>query len=97
MTGAAIMLIGLLTEALLGWPKPLFRAIGHPVTWIGKVIDLLDDWMNVEDADMGPRRTAGAAGRFSVANLSRSPSPMGKDGLRASSMLSFRRRDLYGV
>lgn len=66
MAGAAIMLIGLLTEALVGWPKPLFRAIGHPVTWIGKVIDLLDDWMNVEDADMGPRRTAGAIAAVAV-------------------------------
>lgn len=66
MTGAAIMLIGLLTEALVGWPKSLFRAIGHPVTWIGKVIELLDDWMNVEDADTGPRRTAGAVAALAI-------------------------------
>jgi adenosylcobinamide-phosphate synthase len=66
MTGAAIMLIGLLTEALVGWPKPLFRAIGHPVTWIGKVIGLLDDWLNVEDGDDGPRRTAGIIAALAV-------------------------------
>lgn len=59
MTGAIIMLVALCVDAVLGWPDRLFRAIGHPVTWIGKMVDALDRWINLEGADEGARRVAG--------------------------------------
>ena len=34
----ALALVALLIEALFGYPDPLARAIGHPVTWIGRLI-----------------------------------------------------------
>jgi len=45
----------LLLERLLGYPKPLFAAIGHPVTWMGKLIDQLDRRLNRRELS-GPRR-----------------------------------------
>jgi adenosylcobinamide-phosphate synthase len=43
---AAALLIGSLIEAALAWPTPLFRRIGHPVTWLGHAITLLEAHMN---------------------------------------------------
>jgi adenosylcobinamide-phosphate synthase len=59
VTGAMIMLVALCIDAVLGWPDRLFRAIGHPVTWIGRMIDALDRWINLEGADESARRVAG--------------------------------------
>ncbi|MEM9970410.1 MAG: adenosylcobinamide-phosphate synthase CbiB [Pseudomonadota bacterium] len=42
MNFAAIILVALAIDALIGWPKPLFSAVGHPVTWIGGLIAALD-------------------------------------------------------
>ncbi|MCC0071016.1 MAG: cobalamin biosynthesis protein CobD [Rhodobacteraceae bacterium] len=53
------MLVALCIDAVLGWPDRLFRAIGHPVTWIGRMIDALDRWINLEGADESARRVAG--------------------------------------
>lgn len=66
MTGAAIMLIGLLIEALVGWPKALFRAVGHPVTWMGQIIRLFDEWLNMDEAEDRPRRMAGLVAALAV-------------------------------
>jgi len=51
--------LALLVEALVGYPDWLFRAIGHPVTWIGRLIDWLDRAMNRADMGDGERRAAG--------------------------------------
>lgn len=59
MTGAVIMLVALVVDALLGWPDALFRAIGHPVTWLGRLVGALDNWINLDGADEGARRIAG--------------------------------------
>lgn len=61
MSGAAIMLVGLLMDAALGWPDRLYRRIGHPVTWIGALINALDDWLNLEGTEDRDRRLAGVA------------------------------------
>lgn len=61
MFGAGVMLAGLAIDALIGWPKPVFAAIGHPVTWIGRLIDALDRWLNIEGTDDRDRRMAGLA------------------------------------
>lgn len=54
-----IALAALVLEFLVGFPDPLFRLIGHPVTWMGKLIDLLDRTLNREDLDAERRRLNG--------------------------------------
>jgi adenosylcobinamide-phosphate synthase len=56
-----ITLLALLIEAAVGYPDRLFRAIGHPVTWIGRLIGTLDRTLNHESASNASRRRAGAA------------------------------------
>ena len=48
-------------EACLGYPEGLFRAIGHPVTWIGRLIALADMRLNHEDRSFATRRALGFA------------------------------------
>ncbi|RWR11615.1 cobalamin biosynthesis protein CobD [Sinirhodobacter populi] len=36
------MLVAMAIDLAIGWPAPLFRRIGHPVTWIGGLIAGLD-------------------------------------------------------
>ncbi|WP_312527975.1 adenosylcobinamide-phosphate synthase CbiB [Paracoccus sp. (in: a-proteobacteria)] len=38
--------IALAIDAAFGWPDALFRRIGHPVTWLGRVITSLDQRFN---------------------------------------------------
>ena len=49
----------LLLEGLLGYPQALFRAIGHPVTWIGGLIARLDRSLNRQDWSFFVRRLMG--------------------------------------
>ncbi len=37
-----IACIALAVDAVLGWPDCLYRRIGHPVTWLGRLISWLD-------------------------------------------------------
>ncbi len=55
----AIALAALGIEAAVGWPAPLYAAIGHPVTWIGRLIGVLDRRLNHDDASEAVRRRAG--------------------------------------
>ncbi|MGK6315188.1 adenosylcobinamide-phosphate synthase CbiB [Neorhizobium sp. DT-125] len=49
----------LIVERIFGYPDWLFRRIGHPVTWIGRLISRLDaDW-NREADDFPTRRRRG--------------------------------------
>jgi adenosylcobinamide-phosphate synthase len=59
-----VTLIALLLEAFFGYPDRLLRAIGHPVTWIGRLIDDLDRLLNREAATDATRRHAGALALF---------------------------------
>lgn len=55
---AAAALIGLAVDALIGWPGWLYRRIGHPVTWLGRLVTACDARLNRG----GPaRRLAGGA------------------------------------
>ena len=57
-----IAFISLLVERLAGYPDWLFRAIGHPVTWIGKLISFLDRTLNRASlTDMARRLCGGLA------------------------------------
>jgi adenosylcobinamide-phosphate synthase len=66
MSGAAIMLAGLLIDAAIGWPDRIHRRIGHPVTWAGALIAALDDWLNLEGTSERDRRIAGLAAALAV-------------------------------
>jgi adenosylcobinamide-phosphate synthase len=46
-------------EALIGYPAPLYRAIGHPVTWMGGWLDWLEARLNRPDASFAARRASG--------------------------------------
>jgi adenosylcobinamide-phosphate synthase len=52
---AALTLLALLIELIVGYPDWLVRAIGHPVTWTGKLIGALDKAWN-RDGDEAHRR-----------------------------------------
>jgi adenosylcobinamide-phosphate synthase len=52
--------LALLIEALVGYPDRLAGAIGHPVTWMGRLIDWLDASLNHEGASDASRHVAGA-------------------------------------
>src|SRR5580693_5537979 len=54
-----LALAALIIEALLGYPAPLYRAIGHPVTWMGRWLAWLDLGLNRGDASFARRRAAG--------------------------------------
>src|SRR5215470_880829 len=58
--------IALLVEASLGYPDWLVQSIAHPVTWMGRLISLLDDTLNHERVSRASRRVAGIASLFIV-------------------------------
>ena len=55
----ALALLAMLIELALGYPRPLLRAVGHPVTWIGRLIGALDRSLNGEAGGQIQRRAAG--------------------------------------
>ncbi len=61
MSWALVMLIALAIDALVGWPDKLYRAIGHPVTWLGALIDRLDKRLNRDADSPAKRRKLGEA------------------------------------
>ena len=66
MVSAGIMAVALAIDAVLGWPKLLYQMIGHPVTWIGRLINRLDAWLNLDGTDEQGRRLAGVAAALFV-------------------------------
>lgn len=55
----ALAALALLFEAAVGYPAALYRAIGHPVTWIGRLITVLDWLLNRESLPPLLRRLMG--------------------------------------
>jgi adenosylcobinamide-phosphate synthase len=49
----------LIVERIVGYPDWLFKRIGHPVTWIGRLISELDRRWNHEAEDFGMRKRRG--------------------------------------
>ncbi len=58
-TGA--MLVAMAVDAVLGWPSALFARIGHPVSWLGRLIGALEARWNRALDTPAMRRMAGAA------------------------------------
>jgi adenosylcobinamide-phosphate synthase len=54
-----LALAGLAIEALIGYPKPLYRAIGHPVTWMGRWLEILEARFNRPFLSFAARRALG--------------------------------------
>jgi len=63
MSGLSLTLtfLALLIEALVGYPDRLVRAIGHPVTWMGRLLGALEFSLNNPRASNARRNMAGAA------------------------------------
>ena len=58
---AALALLAAVIEAVVGYPDAIYRAIGHPVTWIGRLIAWCDRAWNSERGSFEVRRLAGVA------------------------------------
>jgi adenosylcobinamide-phosphate synthase len=61
-----LTLLALLFEAAFGYPDWLAQRIGHPVAWIGRLIETLDLRLNRESDDPARRRAAGVLALFII-------------------------------
>ena len=66
---AGAMALAMAVDAVLGWPKSWFARIGHPVTWLGRLIDVLDTGWNRSSEPPAFRRAAGVAASLVVIAL----------------------------
>jgi adenosylcobinamide-phosphate synthase len=66
---AGAMAVAMAVDALVGWPPSLFARIGHPVTWLGVLINALDSRWNREVDPLAVRRGAGIAAALVVIAL----------------------------
>ncbi|WP_377827572.1 adenosylcobinamide-phosphate synthase CbiB [Bradyrhizobium lupini] len=66
---AGAMAVAMMVDALLGWPLWLFARIGHPVTWLGRLISAIDTSWNRPSDPPAFRRAAGLAGALVVIAL----------------------------
>lgn len=60
-----MILLGCLFDIAFGWPDALFRRIGHPVTWIGALIDWCEHRLN-HGADQRRRRNGAVTTAIAV-------------------------------
>ncbi|OAF10598.1 cobalamin biosynthesis protein [Bradyrhizobium centrolobii] len=67
---AGAMAVAMAVDALVGWPSWLFARIGHPVTWIGRLITAVDTAWNRPSDPPALRCAAGVAGALVVIALS---------------------------
>ena len=67
---AGAMVVAMAVDALLGWPSWLFARIGHPVTWLGRLIGAVDTGWNRDCDPPALRRAAGVAGALVVIAIS---------------------------
>ncbi len=54
-----LAVLAMLVELALGYPQAVLRAIGHPVTWIGALIEAFDRRVNSDTSTGAVRRAAG--------------------------------------
>ena len=54
-------MLALVIEAAFGYPDWLLRTIGHPVTWMGRLIGFSDQALNRDAMSSAARRAAGTA------------------------------------
>lgn len=58
---AGLALFAVAVEAAVGYPDALYRAIGHPVSWMGRLIAWCDGAWNSPRRSFGQRRISGVA------------------------------------
>jgi adenosylcobinamide-phosphate synthase len=56
-----ILAVALALEAVMGYPAPLYRVVGHPVTWMGAVLTFLERKLNRQVLSARVRRAGGVA------------------------------------
>ncbi|MCI0597998.1 MAG: adenosylcobinamide-phosphate synthase CbiB [Beijerinckiaceae bacterium] len=78
-----LAVLAVATEAFVGYPHGLFRAIGHPVTWIGRLIALLDQTLNQETWSFVLRRAMGITALIVILLLSAASAHLLSAGLAA--------------
>jgi adenosylcobinamide-phosphate synthase len=64
ITALLVLALALTVESLAGYPRRLFAAIGHPVSWIGALVAALDRRFNDETQDFDTRRRSGLLAIF---------------------------------
>jgi adenosylcobinamide-phosphate synthase len=65
-----LALAALAIEAAIGYPHALFQRIGHPASWLGWLIGVLDRLLNREDWPQRRRRAAGVLSAAAIASVS---------------------------
>jgi adenosylcobinamide-phosphate synthase len=58
---ADLALIAVVAEAMVGYPNTVYRLIGHPVSWIGRLITWCEERWNSSAKSPGERRAWGVA------------------------------------
>jgi adenosylcobinamide-phosphate synthase len=58
---AGLAFLAAVIEAGIGYPDTIFRAIGHPVSWIGRLIAWCDSTWNLPAVSSAERRLRGVA------------------------------------
>jgi adenosylcobinamide-phosphate synthase len=58
---AGALAVAMAVDAVAGWPDALFARLGHPVTWLGRLITAFDERWNREADSPLQRRVAGVA------------------------------------
>lgn len=56
-----LVLIAIIVEAAFGYPQRLYRAVGHPVGWLGRLLAWTDRRWNTPGATFARRRAWGVA------------------------------------
>ena len=69
MRFAGAMLVAMAIDCVLGWPGTFYARIGHPVTWLGRSIDILDARWNRDKDPFWLRRLAGLFAALIVIGL----------------------------
>jgi adenosylcobinamide-phosphate synthase len=72
----------MLIELAVGYPQALVRAVGHPVTWIGRLIEALDRSLNRETDRPERRRWAGVFAVLIICTIVGAAAFMVQSGLR---------------
>lgn len=69
MMFAAAMAVAMAVDVALGWPAAVYAWIGHPVTWIGRLIRRLDHNLNRATDSPARRRALGVVTAFIVVGV----------------------------
>jgi adenosylcobinamide-phosphate synthase len=59
LSNGELALSALMLEAAIGYPAFLYRAVGHPVTWMGALLTRLESRLNRRSVPAGERRFRG--------------------------------------